>query len=346
VSVDLLKKQIKTGEFAGLYVLYGEEDYLKSFYCKKITDKAVTGFENFNLQRFDGAPDMARLAAAGGNLPLMSPKKCVVLRDTDPQSLRANEWKELQGIIKSLPPECILIFYFDAVKPNPKKDARFKSLLTTAQKLGLAVEISAPTRRDTLQFIVKRAKANGCEIDADTAGYLADTCGGGLNNLGNECDKVCALADGGPVTKEQIDALAVRPLTRSIYDLAREVVAGRLDAGLRIIDELFYKKEEPVVILSALSGAFCDLYRAKAALLSGVADTRVIADFNYRGREFRVRNAMRDCRSADIGFLSECLRLLMAADGRIKSTPTDKRTVLEQLMVEIALAGRKQERAR
>ncbi len=338
MSLELLEKQIKTGDFANLYVLYGEEDYLKTFYCKRITAKAVTDFESFNLQHYDGTPDMAQLAAAVNNLPLMSPRKCVVLRDADPQGMKAGDWKELQGVIKLLPPECILIFHFDAVKPNPKKDARFKSLLTMAQKNGLAVEIKAPSHRDLLSFVAKRAKAGGCEIDAETGDYLIETCGDGMNNLACELDKVCARAGGGKISREHIDAVAIKPMTSSIYDLARAVIAGRLDMGMSIIDELFYKKEEPVIILSALSSAFCDLYRAKAAAISGAGESRVVADFNYHGREFRIRNAFRDCRNVDIGFLTECLRLLMRADGRIKGTRADKRMVLEQLMVEINVA--------
>lgn len=340
MSLELLKKQIKTGEFENLYVIYGDEDYLKDFYCKKIISKAVTGFETFNLQRFDGAPDMAQLAAAVNNLPLMSAHKCVVIKDSDPQSLRSGDWKELQRIIKSLPPECILIFYFDAVKPNAKKDARFKSLLAAAGKKGLAVEIKTPSQQYIIKFISKRAIENGCEIDQDTARYLIESCGEGLNTIVSEFDKVCGYCGGGKITREHIDAMIIPPMTSSIYDLARAVVAGQLDKAMSIIDELFYKKEEPVIILSALSGAFCDMYRAKAALLSGVSESKVAADFNYRGREFRVRNAMRDCRSVSIDFLSKCLQLLMQADGRIKSSPADNRMVLERLIIEIGLAGK------
>lgn len=343
MSVDLLEMQIKTGKFVNLYVLYGEEDYMKSFYCKRITDKAVTAYENFNLQRYDGTPDMAQLAAAVNNLPLMSERKCIVLRDTDPQGLKAGDWKELQAILKALPQECIMIFLFDAVKPNPKKDARFKSLLTLAQKNGLAVEIKALAHRDLQRFIAKHVRAAGCEIDAETADYLIETCGPGLNNLACELEKVCARAGGGAtahaqIAREHIDAVAIRPMTSSIYDLARAVIAGQLDKGMRIVDELFYKKEEPVIILSALSGAFCDLYRAAATVQAGVGDARVIADFNYRGREFRIRNAMRDCRGADLPFLADCLNLLMLADRRIKSTRADKRIVIEQLLTQIGQA--------
>lgn len=339
MSLELLKQQTKTGKFSNLYVIYGEEDYLKAFYYNKLLKKAVGSFEEFNLQKFDGdSLDLAQVAAAVNNLPLMSEYKCVVIKDMVPGKMRAGDWKELQGIYKSIPQECILIFYFDSVKPNPKKDARFKSLLGTANKSGVAALIERPASRDVLKFVAKRAAANGCEIDTDTAGYLVESCGESLNSLVCEVDKISALSSG-KITRGNIDALAVKPLTSSIYDLAKAVAAGHTDTGLNVLSELFYKKEEPVIILSALSGAFCDLYRAKTAALSGKNESDITSDFNYRGREFRVRSALRDCRSMNIDVLCVCLNLLIKADTRIKSTRADKKVVLEQLIVEIGRTG-------
>lgn len=341
MSLEILKNQLKTGEFANLYVIYGNEDYLKTYYCKKITDKAVSGFESFNLQKFDGTPDMAKLAAAVNNLPLMSEKKCVVIRDADISVMRAGDWKELREIINALPPECILIFHFDAMRLSIKKDTRFKSLVSIAEKNGLAVEINSPSKREMIKFIAKRVRGSGCDIDESTAEYIIETCGEGMNTLACEVDKLCACSGGGTITKAHVDAIAVKPMTSSIYDLARAVSAGNLTLAMDIIDELFYKKEEPVIILSALSGAFCDLYRAKAALISGVSEKVIANDFNYRGREFRVRNAVRDARNMDITFLANVIRLLMEADAKIKSTMINKRTVLEKLVIEIGIEGTK-----
>lgn len=341
MSLEVLKQHIKKGEFANLYIIYGEDDYLKDFYCKKLIQKAVGGLEDFNLQKFSGnSLDLAQVAAAVNNLPLMSEHKCVLLKDVEPDGLHAGDWKELQGIIKTIPPECILVFHFDSAKPSAKKDKRFQSLLKNAQKSGLAVEIAKPTRRDAQKFIEKWVKASGCEIDDEISGILADTCGTDLNALACEADKLCALAGGGKITREQIEEIVIKPVTSSIYDLAKAVVAGRLNTAMNILGELFYKKEEPVIILSALSGAFCDLYRARAAAMSGAGESRVVADFNYRGREFRVRNAMRDCRGVDISYFGRCLTLLMQADVRIKGSRTDNRIILEELLVEIGQAER------
>ena len=38
MSQDILKKEVKNGNIRNIYLFYGEEDYLKEVYCKKIED--------------------------------------------------------------------------------------------------------------------------------------------------------------------------------------------------------------------------------------------------------------------------------------------------------------------
>lgn len=49
-------------------------------------------------------------------------------------------------------------------------------------------------------------------------------------------------------------------------------------------------------ILYVLSMSFVDLSRARAAISAGVETSKAAADFGYKGREFAMRNAFRDCR--------------------------------------------------
>lgn len=336
-----LQKRLKAGSLSGLCLLYGEDDYTKELCSRRIAETLGGALPDFNLQRFDGARlDLAQLAAAVNNLPVMSDRKCVVVKDPDPEGLRAAEWKEFEGLAKELPAECVLVLHFDSVKPNPRKDKRFSALLKLAAKNGAAVECARPSRSQAARLLVRRAQKLGARLDEETAGFLYDRCGADLNLLLSETEKLCAGAGGGPVTKEQAERLTAKPMTASIYDLARAVSAGRVGEGLRLLDELFYQKEEPVVILSALSGAFCDLYRARAASLSGVQEARIAADFNYRGREFRVRNALRDARGMSLDYLERSLALLLRADARLKSSREAPRTVLERLLVELGTERR------
>lgn len=339
-NTGILKKQLKAGEFKNLYLIYGSENYLKSFYFKKITEKAVKNFESFNLQIFDGIPDMAVVAAAVNNMPLMSPYKCVALKDLDTEQIKPGDWNDLKKIMKSVPPECILIFYFDAMNPNLKKDSKFESLLKQARKQGLALNFVAPESRDLIKFLTKRAKDSGREIDDSVSRYLIDMCGKDINTLSCELDKVCAYSGGGKISKEDVDAVGIKPMTSSAFDIAKSILSDRVDRALVIVNELFYKKESPNLILSALSGAFCDLYRAKAALISGADNDTVMKDFGYFGREFVVEKSKNYSRNIDLWYLTDCLQLLLKADTRLKSSNVDEKTILEQTIVEISLAGR------
>lgn len=336
MSVDLIKKQLKSGEFERLYMLYGDENYLKAYYCAEIAKKVVSGMESFNLHKFYADNlNLSQLEAAIDNMPLMSDRKCIILHDIDPEGLKADEWKELQRMLKAIPEECVLILHYDGVKYDKSK-SRWKTLLGIAQKNGMAVEIGRQPKSTLVKWLIKKADEKGCTLTVETAEYLINTCGEDMNQLECEIEKLCAFTGSGEVLKTSIDRLVSRPLDASIYDLAKAVTAGKVTQSLKIIDELFYRKEEPVIVLSALSGTFCDLCRAKTALISGARQSDVEVDFNYRGREFRVRNAMRDCAGIDLSVLRAGIDLLMRADESLKSTSIDKRVVLERLVVDIA----------
>lgn len=340
LNTALLKQQLKSGELKNLYVIYGSENYLKNLYYKKITGKAVTDFESFNLQIFEGIPDMAVAASAVSNMPLMSPYKCVVFKDLDTEQIKSSAWNDLKNILKSIPQECILIFYFDALNPNEKKDSKFQLLLKHARKEGLALNFAAPDSRSLTAFLSKQAKNNGCEIDDSVLRYLIEKCGNDINTLTCELDKVCAFASGRNPTKEDVDAVAVEPMNSSAFEIANNIIFGRTDKALSIVNELFNKKEKAILILSALSTAFCDLYRAKAASKSGVGTKSVVNDFGYYGRDFAVEKAMSMSSRIDMEYLADCLAILLKADIALKSDTVDERALIEKTIIEISLLRR------
>ena len=336
MNEEILKAQIKKKEFQRFYLIYGEENYRKERYCRELIRAAVPKeTESFNYHRFDSENfDLAHFISVVENLPLMSDYKCVLLRDIDAESVKAAEWKEFSAALKDIPERTIIILYYDTVKAD-KKGSHFKALQEIAKKCGLEAEIGKPTRRVLEKWLLKLIAAGGCTIQDETLNYLIETCGDDMNRLETEAEKLCSYARGGEIEKSSIDLLTARPLNASVYDLAKAIASKNKTEGLRLIDEYFYQREDPILILAALSGAFCDLYRAKAAAESGVDRQDVVNDFSYGRLEFRVRNAFRDCRRMSGPFLSNSLNLLIRADKKLKGNRTDKRLVLEQPVVEM-----------
>ena len=90
-------------------------------------------------------------------------------------------------------------------------------------------------------------------------------------------------------------------------------------------------------ILHVLSMAFVDLCRARAAISAGVETSKAASDFGYRGREFAMRNAYRDCRKLPQNFLRRALEVLAQADFTLKSSGADEKIVLQKTITELFL---------
>lgn len=78
------KKEILSGNFSQLYLIYGEEKYLVKKYteylCSKLIGKKSSDFDSDILS---SDADLQSIADAAEQLPLMSEKRCVCVNDFD-----------------------------------------------------------------------------------------------------------------------------------------------------------------------------------------------------------------------------------------------------------------------
>ena len=80
-----LIRDLKSGEFAPLYIISGEETYLKEYYLRQLREKVVDpSFADFNLIEFDGKGlTVEQLTEAIDSYPAMSEKKLIIVSDFD-----------------------------------------------------------------------------------------------------------------------------------------------------------------------------------------------------------------------------------------------------------------------
>ena len=194
---------------------------------------------------------------------------------------------------------------------------------------------------DSLVQALKEADPQrGAELSQNNARYLISVSGCDIKTLLNEVQKLSAFANGAQITKEMIDKLAVKCLQARIYDLSNAVVRGNYDKAYAVLDSLFAAKEDPVKVLSAISGCFVDMYRVKCAKTAGMPFDDVASYFNYRGREFALKNASRDSAALSFDQLRRSLDVIMLADNGLKSTSADSRLILEEMLVKLLLISK------
>lgn len=334
-----LKQQLKENTLSGAYLFHGDEDYLKELYVGRVLKRCVNpGFEGFNLHKYDGeSAELDEFIDAAQMLPMMSDRVVVLVRDFDLTDLNEDESEQFKSFIEDIPDTTVIVFWLDSIKFNPKKDTKWKKVVSLFEKNGTVVEFGKKDKNYLSKFVSGIASRQGKEISVGDAYYLIDTVGDDLNVLENETEKLCAYCENGIIDRQAINTVCVKTVTVKAFDLTKAVSANNLNRAFEILNVFFEQKMEPTVILSEIITAYVDMYRAKVSLACGEKSEVLAADFNYGNTSFRLKNGASSASKMSVEQLRECLDELYKADTIIKSTAGDNRLAIEQLLISLAV---------
>jgi len=334
-----LKKQLKEKAFSRVYLLFGEEPWLVRHYASRIAKEAVVALEEFNLQKFDEEASVDQIAEAVEALPMMSERKCVLVRNYNAEA-NASQTAKMTELLADPPESCVLVFACTQEIPW-KKSAKWRAFQKAVSAVGNAVEFPVRDHAALNRFLTSFAQERGCTVPADVCRYLLELCGTQMTVLENEMEKACAFAGSGEVTRAHCDAVCVSTQEAVAFRMANALTAGEYDTAYHLLDLLLYQREEPVALLAAISSAYVDLYRARAAMDSGRSVLELSVPFEYGKMDFKLKNAECVCRRMELSQLRRCLDALYQADRELKSSRTDNRVILEKTMAKLLLISAK-----
>lgn len=335
-----LSTALKGGTVEKIYLLYGQDEYLKERYATLIVDKALGGADRtFNYQRFDGKRlSLDALYDSVLTLPMLAERRVILVDDLEVDKLVAADIKKLHQILEEVEEGAVVLFLMRQSPFLPKKSAKCRNLLELVEKRGGAIELGGRSGSDLLRFLKAHFERAGCQVETEELRFLISRAGEEMLPLTREADKLAAYAGpGGRVTREAIAALVPGAVEAEVFDLSKAILRLDYQGAMTILEKLRYLREPEGNILYTLSMAFVDLYRAKAARHSGVEVAQVVGAFDYKGRDFRVKNAMRDCAKISLTALKSALELLSTCDYQLKSARTDPQVLLQQTVTGIFL---------
>lgn len=335
-----MDKHIKEKKYVPFYLIFGEEQ----MYIKKYTEKLVTAVagkepNDFNFHTFSGDVNLDEFAASVQIVPFMSEYNCVLLSDVFFDNMNSDDLSRFSDITKNSPDTTVLILSMPSYKPSKNKAAitAFKKL---ADKKGVVCEFGILTQVELEKFIAKWANENGKLISHINAAKLISYCGKDMNLLKNEVNKISAYAKGEEITLEDIDKLATVNLESKIFALSDAVLNGNAEKAFLTLDNLFYQREEPIMMLYVLSASYIDAYRMRVADESGVTKNEVASEFAYKNRAFVLENAKRATRKVTTQALRKSINLLLKADADFKSASVNHRLYMEQLIAQLLLIAK------
>ena len=336
ISEEVFKSRIKSGNLAPTYILFGDDGYLKKMYAEKLTKMTADKDDIFNFCRFGADCDLQEVYDFIWQIPMMADKKCAVLCDYDFEHCSKTDFDKLLNLATDCPDTSLLIIWFDSLIIDAKKSAKFKKLVSSAEKGGgAAVELNHRRAPELVKMLTDGAAKRGCKMDPAAARYLIESAGEDINTLVNELDKLCNYVPKGEITKATVDYVCVKTPEASVYNLSKQIFARQSGEALKTLDELFFMRFEPMMILYTVSSPYIDMYRLYA-LKKGGADKRELTElYGYKGKEFLIDRAAQNLRLFDFKKLSLSFEALVDADRWLKSYGADGRIVLEQLIIRL-----------
>lgn len=330
-----LKKEISENRIKNLYIFHGEERYLLEYYLGQMRKEIIDGgMEEFNYRRFDGKTlSVDELEEAVDTLPVFSQRTMIEVIDFSIFKCDEGTKERLCHIFSDIPEYVCLVFVYDTVEF--KIDSRVK-INGEIKKLFSIVEFQSQEQSDLTNWIGRRFKALGKQIDRPTAEYLAFISGGLMTSLITEIEKVAAYSEEKTVSKGSIDAVVTPVLDAVTYKLTDAVLQRQFDTAASILSDLLDMQEPPHKIIYSISLKMRQLMAARVAIDCG-RDMGAFMDICGIKSDYQARGIYINARKTDIKWCRSAVRLCSETAFKMNSDSSDYSEVLSQLLAEIAV---------
>jgi DNA polymerase-3 subunit delta len=325
-----LRKSLEKAWKPGLTVLTGADTYHLDAAQRALIEHLAPGDESELALTVLGENkvDVAELVAAARSMPMFSSRRVVLLRDV---AMLEGEPAPLLDYAGSPPSGSHLLIR------APKLDLRrplHKALAGAGKVLEFAPPAD-PTGPAVQREVAALAAERGLELGRPVAALLADLCGGDLQRVTTELDKLevwIGAREERAVRLEDARQVVFGGGTLSGWEVADAVLARDLRAGLGAVRRLVGSGDEPIRIVGGLAWRARTLLQAKAMLAGGVPGDKVVAAARaWRYRERFLAGLKRYSLDELLAFPAR----LLEADRCLKSRSLDPRAVLESLVSDL-----------
>ena len=335
ITIDVLESEIKKNSIANGYVFCGlDEELIKSSIdpiIKKVVDK---DFLDLNFIKIDGLTSIFdEIENACETLPFFGDKKVVLvyranfLKDK-PDKEGAKTYTEILKYIKDLPQHTILIMYylFNDKRDTPKKNKK----LSTLDKYVKVVHCDKLQKDKYYKKIEDIFKENGRTIGKVQLKYFADKVQNNFDIIKREIDKLDCYALGRELTKEDIDKLIPNKSEDDIFDLVEYISLRKVEKAIDLLDELLFKADQHMLIISSIGNHFKRLYEIKTYLLKGKKLEFFMS--KYRLPQFVCEKLMNQASKFSLKQLNQLIKVCVNTEIKLKSSTTDKQMEMELML--------------
>lgn len=257
-----LNEDLKTGNFSQIYLLYGEENYLKKQYKERFVKALLPEGDTMNYAHYEGKGiDVREVIDLAETMPFFAERRVLVFENTG--FFKSAAGAELADYLKELPETAYFLFVEDEVDKRGKMYKAVKSK-------GRAVELPFQDENTLKRWVVGQIGRENKKITEADVVYFLNKVGIDMENITKELEKLfCYALERDVITRADIDAVCVTQISNHIFDMVNAVAEKQQKKALDLYYELLTLKEPPMRILFLLTRQYRGLYQVKQLAQKG-----------------------------------------------------------------------------
>lgn len=252
--METLNQDINNRKFKRIYLLYGEEGYLKKSYKNRLK-KAVLGEDTMNFHSFEGKGwELSEIIGLAETMPFFAEKRLILLEDSGVFKGNADPFADY---LPSIPESTCIMFVESEVD---KRSRMYKGV----KKYGYAAELARQDSSRLSKWAAGILANEGKKITSSTMELLLDKTGEDMENLYSELEKLISYTLGKDViTAADVEDVCTTQATNKIFEMTAAISAGRIKRAMELYEDLLILKEPPMRILFLIARQFNQLLLIK-----------------------------------------------------------------------------------
>jgi DNA polymerase III subunit delta len=338
------------------YVLLGDEAFLYEI-CRQGVLKALVpdDLRDFCLHNIDlGETSIFEALDLAQTPSLMAPFQVLFIRNVKTlygRGQKKDEFAAIDEYFRRANPQALILFVADHIslpsdvrKMDMQDKERAERIRETLGDVCGVVELQHVAEDDAVQWVIAEALRGGTPFSDDAARELVDALGADMLTIKSELEKLLLYAGAQGAARVEVadvETMVSAAKQRSLYELTDAISLKDAPRALALLQGLLNASEGGDE--AAIGHVFMLAKTFRQMLILNekqVKDQRAMWQVLWPG--FRVAPFAADQliaqarRYRDRGELMRGLRAIARADVELRSSPPDKRLVLERLVMRLA----------
>ncbi len=320
-----LASALKSGNFRHVYLLYGDEDYLKKQYRDRIVKSLMGDGSDMNHNVYEGGTaEEGAIIDQAETLPFFADHRVIEINNS---GLFKGSAELLPDYMKSIPEYLYFIF---TEKDVDKRSRLYKAV----QKNGSCIEIGALGEKDLSTWVLRTLTRNQLKIRKSEMDYFLSKTGTDMNHILLELDKVVNYCQGkgmDVVTQDAIDAVTENRMENRIFDMISAVSSHDRRKAFDLYADLLALREPPMRILYLIGRQYNQLLMIRELSSDGEGVSQIASKTGMP--PFAVRKNLAIAKKYSAAQLKQSVAACVDAEEKVKTGQMEDRLAVELLLI-------------